>query len=369
MEVRFLDLRPQYEVLREKINQRMEAVFKHTQFIMGPEVTQLEEDLSRFIDVPHSIVCSSGTDALLLSLMALGVGQGDEVITTPFTFAATAEAIVLAGATPVFVDIDPLTYNISTEEVVKAINSKTKAIMPVALFGQPADMNGLMQLGEKHKLWVIEDAAQSFGARYQGHFSGALGHVSCTSFFPSKPLGCYGDGGAVFTHSEEIEKKVRQLINHGQVQRDHHECIGINGRLDSLQAAILLCKLERYEWELKQRQKIASNYTRCLKPMEIKASWQLPVEASGCQSIWSQYTICVPNRCEIQEHLKRHGVPSQVYYPTVLSEQPAYVDCSISHSLKQAKRACHRVMSLPIYADMGEEVQQRIIEVLLESLH
>lgn len=366
MEISFLDLKPQYEALKMRIHQRMEAVFQHTQFIMGPEVAQLEEKLSEFVDVPHSIACSSGTDALLLSLMALGVGQGDEVITTPFTFAATAEAIVLSGATPVFVDIDPKTYNINTEKVAQAIHQNTKAIIPVALFGQPADMNGLMLLAEKHQLWVIEDAAQSFGAPYHGRRSGALGHVSCTSFFPAKPLGGYGDGGAVFTHSEVLAKKIRQLINHGQVQRGHYEFIGINGRLDSLQAAVLICKLERYEWELQQRQRLAGVYNERLHPLESQHGWQLPTLASGCQSSWSQYTLRVPHRNELQWYLQKNGIPTQIYYPTVLSEQPAYADKSISHSLEQAKRTCQGVLSLPIYADMSEDIQRRVIEVLLQ---
>lgn len=366
MGIVFVDLKLQYQALKDKIHQRMDVVFEHGQFIMGPEVFELEESLSRFIGVPHAIACSSGTDALLLALMALEVGEGDEVITTPFTFAATAEAIVLAGATPVFVDIEPNTYNLDIEKTAQAINKKTKAIIPVALFGQPADMNGLTELGEKYQLWIIEDAAQSFGAKYQGLRSGALGHMACSSFFPAKPLGSYGDGGAVFTHNTELATRVRQLLNHGQTRKNHYEYIGINGRLDSLQAAILICKLERYEWELQQRQVIASRYTEGLKSMK-DLGWKLPFVAEGCQSAWAQYTVSVPNRPQLQKYLMENKIPTAIYYPSVLSEQPAYIKRCISHSLDKARRACQQVISFPFYADMPEETQQKIIEVLLKS--
>ena len=282
----FVDLKPQYEALKSQIDERLHRVLEHGQFIMGPEVRELEEQLSQFLGAQlldaqfpgktQAVACSSGTDALLLALMALGVQRGDEVITTPFTFAATAEAVILTGATPVFVDIDPDTYILDVQEVSQAINEKTKAILPVALFGQPAPMDELMELAEKHQLWVIEDAAQSFGARYKNLRSGALGHISCTSFFPAKPLGGYGDGGAVFTGDEELATRIRCLLNHGQTQRNQYEFIGINGRLDSLQAAVLLCKLERYEWELQQRQVIADCYNEGLRDLEVSEGWKLP---------------------------------------------------------------------------------------------
>ena len=366
MNITFLDLKPQYEALKDQIHQKMEGVFEHKQFIMGPEVTSLEDSLSQFIGAPHSIACSSGTDSLILSLMALDIQRGDEVITTPFTFAATAEAIILVGATPVFVDINPDTYNIDPERVRQAITTKTKAILPVALFGQPANMDELMQIGKDHNLWVIEDAAQSFGAKYKKLRSGAMGHISCTSFFPSKPLGCYGDGGAVFTHDKKIADKIRQLLNHGQAPNGHYESIGINGRLDSLQAAVLLCKLNRFQWELKQRQSLAMHYSRELRNLE-SLGWQLPHVLPYCQSSWAQYTVSVPNRSELQNKLQEKGLPTRVYYPFVLSEQPAYLKKCINHSLDNAKQASERVMSLPLYPDMAEETQNKIIEIILSA--
>lgn len=366
MSTAFIDLKPQYEALKDKIHQRVHRVFEHCQFIMGPEVTELEEKLAQFIGVPHVIACASGTDALLLSLMTLGIGKGDEVITTAFTFAATAEAIVLLGATPVFVDIDPHTYNLDAQKTAQAINKKTKAIIPVGLFGQPADMNEFMMLGRDHSLWVIEDAAQSLGAPYHGRRSGSLGHISCTSFFPTKPLGGYGDGGAVLTHDEDKAQKVRQLINHGQTRRNYSEFIGITGRLDSLQAAVLICKLERYEWEVQQRQMIAHRYTQGLQEMRERG-WKFPAIAEGCQSSWAQYTVSVPHRTELQKYLTQNGIPTTIYYPSILPEQPAYIEHSVNHCLDHAKRACQQVISLPFYPDMTEETQQKIIEVLLSS--
>ena len=365
----FIDLKPQYEALKIQIHERLHRVLEHGQFIMGPEVRELEEQLSQFLGGTQAVACSSGTDALLLALMALGIQKGDEVITTPFTFAATAEAVVLVGATPVFVDIDPDTYILDVQKVSQAINKKTKAILPVALFGQPALMDEFMALAEKHQLWVIEDAAQSFGAKYKNLRSGSLGHISCTSFFPAKPLGGYGDGGAVFTNNEELATRVRYLLNHGQTQRNHYEYIGINGRLDSLQAAVLLCKLERYEWELQQRQVIANNYTKGLKGLEVSAGWKLPRVTEGNQSTWAQYTVSVPQREALQKYLLEHHIPTAVYYPNILAEQPAYMNHCVSHSLDNAKKVCEEVLSLPFYPDMKQETQQRIIETLIQFSH
>lgn len=366
MSINYLDLKPQYEFLKDQIHQKMNTIFNHHRFIMGPEIGDLEKKLSQFVGSPHTIACSSGTDSLILALMALDIQRGDEVITTPFTFAATAESIALIGATPVFVDIYPDTYNIDITKVREAITPRTKAIMPVALFGQPADMDELMKIGKEHNLWIIEDAAQSFGAKYKNQRSGAMGHISCTSFFPAKPLGCYGDGGAIFTPDKKIADKMRQLLNHGQNQDGHYEFIGLNGRLDSFQAAVLLCKLERFEWELQKRQTIAMRYTENLKKMET-IGWQLPKVAPHCQSSWAQYTVSVPNRTEIQKELQDKGLPTRVYYPSILPEQTAYKKRSISHSLIHAKKASERVMSLPLYADMPEKTQERIIEIILST--
>lgn len=260
----FIDLKAQYEAIKPQVQARINQVLEHGQYIMGPEVIELEEKLAAYVGVKHCISASSGTDTLLIAMMALGIGSGDEVITTPFTFIATGEMIALLGAKPVFVDIDPKTYNIDPSKIAAAISHKTKAIMPVSLYGQCADMDEINVIANQHGLPVIEDAAQSFGATYKGRKSCALSTIGSTSFFPSKPLGGYGDGGALFTNDDTLAKAMKEIRVHGQDRRYHHPRIGINGRLDTLQAAILLAKLERFDWEVQQRQKVGAGYTAML---------------------------------------------------------------------------------------------------------
>ncbi|MEX3772185.1 DegT/DnrJ/EryC1/StrS family aminotransferase [Pseudomonas sp. MYb118] len=350
MNIPFVDLRTQYEALKSEIQLRINNVLEHGQYIMGPEVAELEDRLCTYTGARHCITVSSGTDALLISLMALGVGRDDEVITTPFTFAATAEVIVLLGAKPVFVDIDPLTCNIDAAKVEGAITSRTKAIMPVSLYGQPSDMDEINAIAARHgNIPVIEDAAQSFGADYKGRKSCNLSTVGCTSFFPSKPLGCYGDGGAIFTSDDAFAQACREIRVHGQSQRYWHTRVGLGGRMDTLQCAIVLAKLERFEWEVEQRIEAGARYNRAMDELGVKRVQQ----KADRTSMFAQYTILVEDREQVQASLKQQGIPTAVHYPVPLNEQPVYrcygssSDTPISHSVAR------QVMSLPMSADVG----------------
>ena len=365
MNIPFVDLKPQYQALKSKIDQRIQKVLDHGQFILGPEVSECEEALAKFVGCEHAIACGSGTDALILALMAIDIKPGDEVITTPFSFIATAETIVLKGATPVFVDIDPDTYNIDPGKIEEAISDKTKAIMPVSLYGQPADMDAINAIAAKHKLMVIEDAAQSFGATYKGKISCNLSDYGCTSFFPAKPLGCFGDGGAVFTNNKEWAEKLKSIRFHGQSERYVHPRVGINGRLDSLQCTIITVKLERYPWEVERRQQIATNYT---KAFESIANIKTPKLIDQTTSVWAQYTIEVDNREGFQAKLKEKGVPTAVHYPVTMADQPAYKENTRCMDISRARKATERVMSLPMYADMPDEVQTAVIKAVKASV-
>ena len=364
MTIPFIDLKKQYEVLKPDIHVRINKVLDHGQFIMGPEVKELEDRLSKYTGAKHCITTSSGTDALLIGLMALGLAPGDEVITTPFTFVATAEVIVLLGAKPVFVDIDPRTCNIDANLIEASITSKTKAIMPVSLYGQPADMDEINVIAGKYGLPVIEDAAQSFGSEYRGKKSCNLSTIGCTSFFPSKPLGCYGDGGAIFTNDDELAQAMREIRVHGQKQRYVHTRIGLGGRMDTLQCAIVLAKLERFDWEIEQRKLIGNLYNKLLdgKVETVKQS-------TDRTSVFAQFTIFVENREAIQEQLKGLDIPTAVHYPIPLNEQPAYKhlccpDCTpISHEVS------NKVMSLPMGPDLSEADQSFIVKKLLELIN
>ncbi len=341
----FVDLKSQYKDLADEINSRMQRVLEHGQFVMGPEVSELEQQLAKFIDVPHCITCSDGTNALLLAMMALEVGPGDEVITTPFSFFATAEMILLLGAKPVFVDIDLESYNLNPKLVEMALTKRTKAIMAVSLFGQMADMTAINAIANAHNIAVIEDAAQSFGARQNGVVSGSAATIACTSFFPSKPLGCYGDGGACFTADANLAQRLMELRNHGQTQRYWHQHVDLNSRLDTLQAAILLAKLEVFPAEIKARQRSAKLYDELLLAPIVT-----PKILAGNSSVYAQYTIRVKQRDALADWLKSRKIPVAMHYPTLLNHQPVFAGTdAMKQALPNAEQAANEVLSLPMH--------------------
>ncbi len=365
MTIPFIDLKTQYQALKPQIQARIDAVLEHGQYIMGPEVKELEDKLAAFTGAKHCITCASGTEALLMSLMALGIGPGDEIVTTPFTFVATAEVIVLLGAKPVFVDVEPDTGNINADLIEAAITPKTKAIMPVSLYGQTADMDAINAIAAKHgNLPVIEDAAQSFGATYKGRQSCNLSTIGCTSFFPSKPLGCYGDGGAIFTNDDTLAQAMREIRVHGQSRRYVHTRVGVGGRMDTLQCAIVLAKLERFEWEVQQRMEIGQRYNQLLDQAGITRIQQSPERTS----VYAQYTVMAPNREALQKHLTEAGIPTAVHYPVPLNEQPAYKHLCCPECTPIAREMAKRVMSLPMSAELNQTTQDTIVQSLKASL-
>jgi UDP-2-acetamido-2-deoxy-ribo-hexuluronate aminotransferase len=362
--MQFIDLKAQYEALREEVNAAIQRVLDHGQYIMGPEVAEMEAALAAYTGASHCIAVASGTEALLMSLMALGIGPGDEVITTPFTFAATAEVIVLVGATPVFADIEPDTCNLDPRRIEEKVTPRTRAIMPVALYGQPADMAEIGAVAARHSLPVIDDAAQSFGADYQGRKSCSLATLSCTSFFPSKPLGCYGDGGAIFTDDGELALACREIRVHGQSQRYVHTRIGLGGRMDTLQCAVVLAKLKRLDWEIGRRLEIGARYNQLLDRAGIGRVTQRPDRTS----VFAQYTVFVDDRAKVQQRLKAEGVPTAVHYPIPLNRQPAYSNRSSGGATPRADAAAERVLSLPMHADLSDEQQDAIVAALVEAV-
>ena len=355
----FIDLKAQQERIKAKIDAGIQKVLTHGQYILGPEVTELEEKLAAYTGAKYCISCANGTDALQIAQMALGIGVGDEVITPGFTYIATAETVALLGAKPVYVDVDPKTYNLDVNKLEAAITPRTKAIIPVSLYGQCADFDAINQVAQKYNLPVIEDAAQSFGATYKGRKSCNLSTISCTSFFPSKPLGCYGDGGAIFTNDEELATVIRQIARHGQDRRYHHIRVGVNSRLDTLQAAILLPKLEILEDEILARNVVAENYNDLFNAAGIITT---PFVEEHNRCAWAQYTIQVENRTEVQEKLKAQGIPTAVHYPIPLNKQPAVADAQVS--LPVGDRIAECVMSLPMHPYLTVEEQQVIVESL-----
>lgn len=364
MTIPFIDLKTQYCALQPQIQERINRVLEHGQYIMGPDVKELEEKLIAYTGAKHCITVASGTEALLIALMALGIKPGDEVITTPFTFVATAEVIVLLGAKPVFVDIEPDTCNINVSLIKAAITSKTKAIMPVSLYGQPADMDEINAIAARHgDIPVIEDAAQSFGAAYKGKKSCNLSAIGCTIFFPSKPLGCYGDGGAIFTSGDVIAQACREIRVHGQSKRYVHTRIGVGGRMDTLQCAILLAKLDRFEWEVEQRIRIGQQYNDLLDNAGIRRVQQ----RQDRTSVFAQYTILTNNREALQKHLNDIGIPTAVHYPVPLNEQPAYKHLCCSHCTPVAQQVAKQVMSLPMGPDLAAVDQERVVRLLVCS--
>jgi UDP-2-acetamido-2-deoxy-ribo-hexuluronate aminotransferase len=380
MTIPFIDLKTQYQALKPQIQARIDAVLEHGQYIMGPEVKELEDKLAAYTGAKHCITCASGTEALLMSLMALDIKPGDEIITTPFTFVATAEVIVLLGAVPVFVDVEPDTGNIDAGLIEAKINAKTKAIMPVSLYGQTADMDAINAIAAKHgNLPVIEDAAQSFGATYKGRQSCNLSTIGCTSFFPSKPLGCYGDGGAIFTNDDALAQAMREIRVHGQSQRYVHTRVGVGGRMDTIQCAVVLAKLERFEWEVEQRKEIGQRYTDMITSLRAQTP-SLRAERSNPQesiqtiairpertSVYAQYTVMVPNREALQKRLAEAGIPTAVHYPVPLNEQPAYKHLCCPECTPVAREMAKRVMSLPMHPSLTLADQTRVVCVLLEA--
>ena len=361
----FVDLKTQYAALRGRIAERLQRVLDHGQFIMGPEVKELEDQLAACVDARHCITVASGTEALLIALMALELKPGDEVITTPFTFAATAEMIVLAGCRPVFVDIEADTCNLDAALVQAAVTSRTRAIMPVSLYGQVADMDELNAVAARHGLAVIEDAAQSFGASYKGRRSCALSTFGATSFFPSKPLGCYGDGGALFTDDDALAQAAREIRVHGQSARYAHTRLGVGGRLDTIQAAVLLAKLERFGWELERRAAIGARYQSLLAA--IPGVERIVVRGDR-NSVWAQYTIKLDARDHVQAALQAAGIPTAVHYPKPLHRQPAYAAYGPPQACPVSERAAARVLSLPMSADLSEADQDRVVAALAHVL-
>lgn len=365
MSIPFIDLKTQFEALRGPIEKRIANVLNHCQFILGPEVEELEKALAAFTGVKHAVTCSSGTDATIMALMALGIGPGDEVIVPAFSFVATAETVLLVGATPVYIDVEKSTGNMDAKGLEAAITAKTKAIHPVSLYGQPADMNEINAIAKKHGIPVIEDAAQSFGASYHGQRSCSLSTIGVTSFFPAKPLGCYGDGGAVFTNDDALAEALKEIRVHGQKSRYYHTRIGINGRLDTLQCAIMLPKLERFPWELEQRSRIAENFNQAFAQLK---GVTLPILKPNRTSAWAQYTLQVSNRDEVQKELQKLGIPTAVHYPRTMADQPAYLENGRVVAQETARLLAQTVMSLPLYPDMTEQIQSEIIKGVTQVL-
>lgn len=360
--MQFIDLKTQSNRIEEKVLARFKAIMHSSAYIMGPEIMELEQALAQFVGVEHALTVASGTDALLIALMALGVGAGDEIITTPFSFFATAETIALLGAKPVFVDIDKDTYNIDVNQIEAAITSKTKAIMPVSLYGQCADFDEINAIAKKHHLPVIEDGAQSFGATYKGRQSCGVTTIGCTSFFPSKPLGCYGDGGACFTNDAELATHMSEIRTHGQSRRYYHTRLGINGRFDTMQAAVLLEKLVLFPEEVQLRQQVANRYQNLLP-----AAVRKPIIKADNTSVFAQYTIEVSERDQVQQALQEKGIPTSVHYPLGLHQQPIFKELYPSdETFPNTETAASRVISLPMHPYLTVGEQQEICKALQE---
>jgi UDP-2-acetamido-2-deoxy-ribo-hexuluronate aminotransferase len=353
--MQIVDLAAQQARIKDKIDAAIQRVLAHGQYILDPEVAELEERLADYTNAKYCITVANGTDALQIAQMALGIGPGDEVIVPSFSFIATAETVALLGAKPVYIDIDPQTYNMDSALLKAATTSKTKAIIPASLYGQCADFDAINTIANSHDIPVIEDGAQSFGATYKGRKSCNLSTIGCTSFFPSKPLGCYGDGGAVFTNDNELAKVIRQIARHGQDRRYQHVRVGVNSRLDTLQAAILLAKLEILDHEIVTRTNIADTYNFLLTEAGINAAAEV---SSDNLSAWAQYTIRVKNRAQVQAQLREAGIPTAVHYPAPLNKQTAV---SSDQNLPEGDLASKTVLSLPIHAYLSNEDQLNVV--------
>jgi len=350
MTIDFANLKYQYKLYKTEIDDAIHKVLDNANYIMGSEIKALEENLQNFTGAKHAITCSSGTDALLLAMMALDIKPDDEIITTPFTFIATAETIAFLGAKPVFVDIDEQTYNIDPRKIEAKITDKTKAIMPVSLYGQPADMEAIQAIADKHNLKIIVDGAQSFGSTFDGRTDSTLGDISTTSFFPAKPLGCFGDGGAVFTNDDALAEKIKSLRVHGQSKRYHHKYIGMGGRMDTIQCAVVDVKLKHYEKDLKLRQEVAEKYTEALKDKDVV----LPFVDKRATSAFAQYSIRVKDRDDVQAKLKEQGIPTAVHYPMPLHLQECFGYLGYGKGdFPIAEMVSDEIMSLPMNPYVG----------------
>ena len=367
----FIDLKTQYRRIKPSVDARIAKVLEHGQYILGPEVTELERALANYVGSKHCVAVSSGTDTLLIALMALDIGPGDEVVTVPFTFFATGEMIALAGATPVFVDIDPSTYNMDPAQLEGAITPRTKAIMPVSLYGQCADFEAINAIACRHNLPVIEDGAQSFGATHHGKRSCGLSLIGSTSFFPSKPLGGYGDGGALFTDDDRLAKLMREIRVHGQDRRYHHPRLGVNGRLDSMQAAVLLAKMEIFDEEVAARIRLGARYSELLadafasSATVIRAPYVEPFNTS----VYAQYTIEVENREIFETRMKALGVPTAVHYPLPLHLQPVFEHLGLGEGrFPASEAAARRVISLPMHPYLTEADQVKVVQAVRQAV-
>ena len=358
--MQFIDLKTQYQKHRAEIDGRIARVLEHGQFIMGPEIEELEKALAAYVGVKHAITVASGTDSLEIALRALGIGPGDEVVTVPFTWISSCEVIGLVGATPVFVDIDPVTYNLDVAKLAAAITPRTKAILPVSLFGQMPDCDAINRIAAERGITVIEDAAQSFGATQHGRKSCAVTTISSTSFFPAKPLGCYGDGGALFTSDDHLNETMRAIRTHGGMKRHHHPLLGMNGRLDTLQAGILLAKMPHFPDEVAVRGRIGARYTELLR-----GSCVVPEIMAGNTHVYAQYTIRVGNREVLGNALKAEGVPTAVYYPKCLHEQPVFAPLGYKWGdFPVSEHASRHVISLPMHPYLTEAEQDKIVALV-----
>lgn len=362
--MQFCDLGAQYRAYKTEIDEAIASVLESSVFVGGPEVESLERELCAFSGAEHAIACANGTDALQAALMALGVRPGDEIIVPDFTFAATAEAVVLAGAVPVFADIDPATFNVAPETVLPRITERTRGVVAVSLFGRIPDLEGLVRLGRPRGIWVLEDGAQSFGASREGRLSGSIADVSTVSFYPSKPLGCYGDGGAVFCRDAALAARVRRVCDHGQSGKYVHEVAGFNSRLDAIQAAVLRVKLRHFERELEARNQVALAYGELLSGVV-----PVPELADGERSSWAQYTVRVPRRDEIRSRLRERGIPTAVHYPVPLRRQPAFAGfAGLDDSCPESDRAAGEVLSLPMHAFLAQGCIRRTGSAISETL-
>jgi UDP-2-acetamido-2-deoxy-ribo-hexuluronate aminotransferase len=362
----FIDLKTQYQALRGDIDARIAKVLNHGQYILGPENAELEAALAAYTGSQHCVTVASGTEALLIALMALEIGPGDEVITSPFTFVATVEVIVLVGATPVLVDVEPDTGNLDANRLESALTPRTRAIMPISLYGLPPDMDAINALAARHGgIPVIEDAAQSFGADYRGRKSGNLSTIGCTSFFPSKPLGCYGDGGALFTNDAGLAQAFREIRVHGQSGRYHHTRVGVGGRMDTLQSAILLAKLGRFPWEIERRQALAARYAERIGANGAQA--RLLARRTDRRSAWAQYTVLVEQRDEVQRRMQALGIPTAVHYPKPMHQQPAYQGRCLGTELAVSEQLSRQVISLPFSADLQESQLDAVAAALSQA--
>ena len=371
--ISMVDLKSQYEKIKPEIDKAISDVINTTSFINGPAVKEFQSELEKYLGVKHVIPCANGTDALQISMMALGLKPGDEVIAPSFTFIATAEVIAVLGLTPVLVDVEPDTFNISPEAILKAITPRTKAIVPVHLFGQTADMDAIMEIAKKHNLFVIEDACQSIGSDYKnasGEWkkSGTIGHVGCTSFFPSKNLGCYGDGGAIFTNDDQLAAKLRSIVNHGMTVRYYHDDIGVNSRLDSIQAAVLNVKLKRLDEYAKARQQVAAAYDKAFKD---QPELTIPARTPHSTHVFHQYTLLVKgvDRNKLPEFMATKDIPAMIYYPVPIHLQKAYLDPRYQPGdFPVTEQLCHEVVSLPMHTELDAEQLNHITSSVLEYL-